>query len=63
MTSFILPISTFIFTLSVVVLLKFLVSMGVSTYSNPPKPYEFTKNEPILYMVLLSYIITYLIYI
>lgn len=57
------PIFTFLFILSIIVLSRFLVMMGSSMMSNPPKPYEFDNKEPLIYMVLFSYILTFLIYL
>lgn len=60
---FILPILTFFFTLSVLSIIKFLINLFRLTYSDPPKKYDFNKYEPTFYLVLISYIITFLIYI
>jgi len=57
-----LPISTFLFILSSLVLLRFTFNLIISLFSNPPKKYEFGVYEPLLYLTILSYIITFLIY-
>lgn len=57
------PCFTFLFILSVVILTRFIIRLGSSMMSNPPKPYEFDKQEPLVYMVIFSYILTFLIYI
>jgi hypothetical protein len=57
------PALTFLFILSITLIVKFLVSMVLSAISNPPKKYEFDKYEPIAYIFLISYILTFLIYI
>jgi hypothetical protein len=56
------PITTFIFILSGAILIKFIINLVMSTLSNPPKKYVFNKYEPMFYVVLISYILTFLIY-
>lgn len=63
MMTLITPIFTFLFILSVIVLSRFIVRLVSSMMSNPPRPYEFVNQEPLVYMVLVSYILTFLIYL
>jgi hypothetical protein len=63
MLGIIYPLITFIFILSLSIVIKFIVSLSLSVFSNPPKKYEFKNYEQTLYIILISYIITFLIYI
>jgi len=56
------PILTFLFIISTLILIRFVFNLFMSIFSNPPKKYEFDLYEPLLYLTLLSYIITFLIY-
>jgi hypothetical protein len=62
MTDFFNPVTTFLFILSSVTIIRFISNLLFSTFSTPPKKYEFDKYEPIIYVVLISYILTFLIY-
>jgi hypothetical protein len=62
MLEFLLPASTFLFIISILILFRFSFNLFISIFSNPPKKYEFDLYEPLLYITLLSYIITFLIY-
>lgn len=62
MLEFLLPVSTFLFIISILILFRFSFNLFISIFSNPPKKYEFDLYEPLLYITLLSYIITFLIY-
>jgi hypothetical protein len=57
------PFLTFLFIFSIVVLVTFGVNLTFSMMSNPPKPYEFKRYETTTYMMLLSYVVTYIIYL
>jgi len=63
MLGIIYPLLTFIFILSISIVIKFIVSLLLSALSNPPKKYEFKNYEQTLYVILISYIITFLIYL
>lgn len=57
------PITAFLFILSLIFIVKFLFNLAMSVFSNPPKKYEFDKYESIIYIFLISYILTFLIFI
>jgi hypothetical protein len=52
----------FIFVFSVIAVLSLLITFIKALTSTPPKPFEMTEREKATYGVLLSYIVSYLIY-
>jgi hypothetical protein len=63
MITIIYPILTFLFILAMLIIFRFFINLFNSIYSEPPKKYEFNRYEPTIYLALISYIITFLIYI
>jgi hypothetical protein len=58
----ILTIFGFFFIYSLTALLRLGFNFFRAIFSNPPKKFEMTKWEILYYEVLVSYLITYLIY-
>ena len=56
-------IATFLFVLSILGLLRYTTNFFVATFSNPPKKIEYTDREILLIGSILSFIITYLIFL
>ena len=56
------PITGFIFAFSIVALLRLVTNFSRALLSNPPKPFKISEGKSIIYGLLLSYIITFLIY-
>jgi hypothetical protein len=52
----------FVFIFSIIAIIGLAVSFISVFFSTPPKPFEMTMGERLTYGLLLSYIISYLIY-
>lgn len=52
----------FVFVFSIIAILGLIVSFTKAIFSTPPKPFEMTGTERLSYGLLLSYIVSYLIY-
>jgi len=63
MTNIIDFISTLIFVFCILSTVKLALNFFRAVFSDPPKQFTLTKTENIVYGVVLSYIITYLIYL
>lgn len=62
MYNIISPIIGFIFIFSIMALLKLGFDFFRAIYSNPPKPFEMTKLSTLMFGLIISYIITFIIY-
>jgi len=63
MLNILLPILTFIFTFSIIWVIKTTFMFFSALLSTPPKPFEISKLEVLIHGLLISYIITFSIYI
>jgi hypothetical protein len=54
--------STFIFVFSILATIRLIGGFFKSLLSNPPKPFEITTMELVVYGLFITYIITFLIY-
>lgn len=55
-------ITGFIFIFSIIAIFKLSITFVSALLSTPPKPFEMTEKEKLSYGLLISYIISYLIY-
>jgi hypothetical protein len=63
MTNIIEFFSNLIFVFCVLSTIQLSLNFIRAVFSDPPKPFTLTKTENILYGVVFSYIITYLIHL
>lgn len=54
-------ILTFGFIFSILAIIKLLVEFIVAISSNPPKKFELSKTDKIIYGIFISYILTFII--
>jgi hypothetical protein len=62
MHNMIQPIIGFIFVFSIIAVIRLCVNFIRAFLSTPPKPFEISEGKSIVYGLLLSYVISYLIY-
>jgi hypothetical protein len=56
------PLFGFILVFAIIALLKLLMNFLRALLSDPPKPFELTERENVIYGLFISYIITYIIF-
>jgi len=56
------PVTGFIFVFSILAIIRLGINFIRAFLSTPPKPFEISESNSIIYGLLLSYVISYLIY-